>query len=140
MMERRVRMSSPLQLSTTEAVVAVAFLLLIIGLMYGVMAGIIASPIVAGLGLVYAVLVLIFGLYLMRAGRISMQGLIVYFVLIAGITLFIFGMVQKGILPVARIGTNQFEMISTTTMLYVLLGIAFAVILATVFLYGKQKR
>lgn len=131
--------SSPLQLSTTEAVIAVAFLMLIIGLMYGVMTGLIASPIVAGLGLVYAVLVLLFGLYLMRAGRISMQGLVVYFVLVAGITLFVFGMVQKGMLPVARIGTNQFEIISTTTMLYILAGIAIVTILVALYLYSKQK-
>ncbi|MEM1554590.1 MAG: hypothetical protein QXJ72_06890 [Thermoproteota archaeon] len=127
-----------MELSKGEAFIAITFLIIILGVIYAILSGAISNPIIIGLSILYAVLVVMFGISLLRIGRVSMYGLVLYLFLVIGITTVVFGLVKKGALPTMGFSSlSIYEDTISTTLLYSSLILAIAVIV--IFLYVTKR-
>jgi hypothetical protein len=131
----------PLKLTTTDAVLGVVFIALVLGLIWLVISGTLANPVLVGVSVLYAVGVIMFGVYMRNLGRMSTPGLFLYVFIVCGITLLMYGFLMKGGLLAIRTGASFFEDALTNSLIYTLAILAVAVIAFALYMfYYKPKR
>jgi len=130
-----------LEISTSQAVLAFLFVIIVVGVLYASLAGYIANPLAVGILLTIAVGLMLSGFYLQKTGYITKQALPLWFVFVIGIVLIIQGMVSKGYLPlVFSFGAGILEDFLTSTLLYTLLIVAIVAAVAAVYAYSRKKK
>ncbi len=135
-------MAEKIEVSRLEAIFAMGFIALVLVCLYLAMTGIIASPLTLGLLVVLTVVLLFLGQALVRAKIIARPALPLWYTMVLGLILLIYGAIQAGYLPVAVAvpGASVMEVAITSSLLYAIFVLSiFAAIAAGYAAYKYYK-
>jgi len=115
-----------IEITTREAVLAVAFVFLTILAVALVQAGIITNPMTLGIMVTLTIGLIFVGYFMARAGVISKQALPLWYVLTFGIVMLVYGGIQAGYIPAAFAISyaSVAEIALTNAMFYTLVAVA----------------
>jgi hypothetical protein len=122
-----------------EAVLAVIFMIVIIGLIAAAQAGAF-NPIMVGAIVTVTVILVFIGYGLVRSGVITKSTLPVWYVFVLGLVLLFYGAIARGIIPLAVYSdaiTLQ-EAALFTALIYVLVVVAVLAIVGVLYVLAKK--
>ncbi len=128
------------EMSLAEAIFALGFVALMVGLMYAVMAGTIANAISLGIVILLGVATVFLGTHLERGGVLSRPALIMFYTGALGLALIFYGLIKKGIIPIAVAYEAGIEDIAiTNSLLYALALVGVVVIVYTLYKFAREE-
>ena len=130
------------EISRTEAILAVIFVVFVLGMVAAAAAGLIANPLMWGLIMTMTVALIFLGHILVTKKVLSPGVLPVWYVLIGGVILLTYGMMESGYLPVAFqiAGATVLEIEITSALFYtVIVAAILAAIIAVYYFVVKPK-
>jgi len=133
-----------LEITTREAVLAVAFIFLVVFAVALAQAGIITNPLTLGLMVTLTIGLIIVGHFMVRAKVFSSSMLPLWYVLTFGIVMLAYGGIQAGFIPAAFVysGASVMEIAVTNAMFYTLVALAIVAAVAAIYAgyrYYKRK-
>jgi len=128
-----------IEVTSREAILAIAFVFMVILTVSLVQAGIITNPLTLGLIVTLTIGLIFVGHFLAKAGVISRTAVPLWYVLIFGVILLIYGGIEAGYIPVAFIipQASVMEIAITNSMFYTL--VILAVVAAVVIIYAGYR-
>jgi len=130
------------EISRTEAILAVIFVVFVLGMVAAAAAGLIANPLMWGLIMTMTVILIFIGHILVNRRILSPGVLPVWYVLIGGVILLTYGMMESGYLPVAFqiAGATVLEVELTSALFYtVIVAAILAAVIAVYYFVVKPK-
>jgi len=124
-----------------EAVIAVLFMVFVIGLIVAAQAGVF-NPVVVGAILTMAVILVFIGYGLVKLGVITRSALPVWYVFVLGLVLLFYGAIARGVIPLAVYSeamTLQ-EAALFTALIYVLVVVAVLAIVGALYALVRRGR
>jgi hypothetical protein len=130
-----------IELGAREAVAALLFALIVLGVLAAAASGAF-NPMLAGTIITLTVLLIFIGHYLVRVGVLSRSSTPLWYILILGIMLIFYGLVSKGLIPlaVASEAMTFAELVVFTTMLYTIFIVAVIGIAAVLYYLMVKKK
>jgi len=130
-----------IELGAREAAAALLFALIVLGVLAAAASGAF-NPMLAGTIITLTVLLIFIGHYLVRVGVLSRSSTPLWYILIMGIMLIFYGLVSKGLIPlaVASEAMTFAELVIFTTMLYTILIVAVIGIAAVLYYLMVKKK
>jgi hypothetical protein len=122
-----------------EAVIAVLFMVFVIGLIVAAQAGVF-NPIMVGAILTVTVILVFIGYGLVKMGFITRSALPVWYVFILGLVLLFYGAIARGVIPLAVYSeaiTLQ-EAALFTALIYVLVVVAVLAIIGVLYTLARK--
>ena len=122
-----------------EAVIAVLFMLFVVGLIVAAQAGVF-NPIMVGAILTVTVILVFIGYGLVKMGVITRSALPVWYVFILGLVLLFYGAIARGVIPLAVYSeaiTLQ-EAALFTALIYVLVVVAVLAIIGVLYTLARK--
>jgi hypothetical protein len=122
-----------------EAVIAVLFMVFVIGLIVAAQAGVF-NPIMVGAILTVTVILVFIGYGLVKMGVITRSALPVWYVFILGLVLLFYGAIARGVIPLAVYSeaiTLQ-EAALFTALIYVLVVVAVLAIIGVLYTLARK--
>jgi len=128
-------MSERLEVSRTDAIIAMIIVGLVMIAAIAVQAGLITNPLTIGLAVTIAIALIMLGHAMVRAGVFGKSVLPMWYVLTFGIVMLAYGGIVSGYVPVAFTISNAsvMEIAITNAMFYTLLALAVIAGIATVY-------
>jgi len=129
-------------MSIGEAIFALGFVAVMVGLMFAVMAGTIANAITLGIVIILGIAIVFLGVHLENAGILSRPALMLYYAGAVGLALIFYGLIKKGIIPIAIafVGAGIDDIALTNSLFYVLFIVAIFVILFAIYEFAYKKK
>jgi len=123
------------EVTSREAILAVAFVFLTILAVALVQAGIISNPISLGLMVTLTIGLIFVGHFMVRAGVISRAALPLWYLFTFGVVMLVYGGIQSGYIPAAFMvsGASVAEIALTNAMFYTLVIMAVVAAVAAVY-------
>jgi hypothetical protein len=113
-----------IELGAKEAVLALIFAFIVLGVLAAAASGMF-NAMLAGTIITLTVLLVFIGHYLVKAGAMSKSAMPLWYILVLGIMLIFYGLVSKGVIPLAIAGAMTFaEAVVFSTMLYTVFAVA----------------
>jgi len=130
------------EVTRMEAVFAVIFVIFVVGMVAAAAAGLLANPLVWGLIITITVALIFVGHILVQRGILSRATLPVWYVLVGGLVLITYGMIEAGYLPVAFqvAGVGIFELELTSALFYTLVIAAILAAIVAVYYFVVKPR
>jgi len=132
------------EITRMEAVFAVIFVIFIVGMVAAAAAGLLANPLIWGLIITITVALIFVGHILVQRGILSRATLPVWYVLVGGLVLITYGMIEAGYLPVAFAfqvaGVGIFELELTSALFYTLVIAAILAAIVAVYYFVVKPR
>ena len=123
-----------IEITSREAILAVGFVFLIIIAIALVQAGIITNPISLGLMITITIALILVGHFLVRAGIISRSAVPLWYIMVFGLVMLLYGGVATGYLPAIAIPhASVTEIAITTSLFYALVAVAVGAALAVLY-------
>ena len=122
-----------------EAVIAVLFMLFVVGLIVAAQAGVF-NPIMVGAILTVTVILVFIGYGLVKMGVITKSALPVWYVFVLGLVLLFYGAIARGVIPLAVYSeaiTLQ-EATLFTALIYVLVVVAVLAIIGVLYTLARK--
>jgi hypothetical protein len=122
-----------------EAVIAVLFMLFVVGLIVAAQAGVF-NPIMVGAILTVTVILVFIGYGLVKMGVITKSALPVWYVFILGLVLLFYGAIARGALPLAVYSETITLQEATlfTALIYVLVVVAVLAIIGVLYTLARK--
>jgi len=135
-------MAAKVEISKTEAVLAVIFVIFVLGMVAAAAAGLIANPLMWGLIMTMTVALIFVGHILVSKGILGAGTLPVWYVLIGGVILLTYGMMESGYLPVAFqvAGASVLELELTSALFYTVIVAAILAAIIAVYYFVVKPR
>jgi len=129
------------EISKTEAILAVIFVVFVLGMVAAAAAGYIANPLMWGLITTMVVALIFIGHVLVTRKVLSPGTLPVWYILIGGVILLTYGMMESGYLPVAFqvAGVSVLELELTSALFYTLIVAAILAAVIAVYYFAVRK-
>jgi hypothetical protein len=130
-----------LEIGAREALVALIFAFAVLGAIAAAASGLF-SPMLVGVALTLTILLIFIGNYLVKAGVMSPSAKPLWYVFVLGLVLVFYGLVQKGVVPmaVAGAGLSVLELELTTAFLYTLFIVALVGLAVALYHFTAKKR
>jgi len=128
-------MATKVEMSGKEAFLAIAFVFLIMIAVALIQAGVITNPLVLGLLVTLTVVLIFIGHIMVSKGVLSRAGVPLWYILVFGILMLIYGGIHAGYIPLAFLiaGASVEEIAITNAMLYTIIIVAVFALIAVAF-------
>ena len=132
-----------IEITSREAILAVGFVFLVLIAIALIQAGVITNPLSLGLMITITVALILVGHFLARAKVISRSAVPLWYIMVFGIVMLVYGGVVTGYLPAIAIPHASIaEVAMTTALFYTLVIVGVIAVLAVLYMgyrYYKKK-
>jgi len=136
------RGASYIEMSGKEAFLAIGLVFLVIISVALIQAGIISNPLTLGLIVTLTVVLIFIGHVMVSRGVLSKSGISLWYILVFGILMLIYGGIRAGYIPLSFLvaGASIDEIAITNAMLYTVILVTVFALVAVAFVAFKRNR